>query len=172
MRVEGTGGSQEIFLAAGEGMVFLVVVGEPKRVQIVAQRPKSYLAALLHTGGHWLVLAPSGGSDHLTIDGMEVPALKILDDGSVLGAGGFELRLAERVEEVLVAGSPLIRQAKSCPYCLRPFAEGDPVIYCPTCGLAHHATCLRLGRKCGSFPFCGYTLPAEDGQEKAIRRTT
>lgn len=166
LRIEGTGGVREFFLPADKGMVFLVVAGEPRSVQILAQRPKNYLVALLRAGGHWLVLAPPGGSD-LTIDGVEVPGLRILDDESILGVGGFELRLAERVEEVLVADAPLIGQAKSCPYCQRSFAEKDSVIYCPTCGLAHHASCLRRGKRCGSSPFCGYLLPAEDSQENA-----
>ena len=164
-----SGESRNLPLPGGERPIFLVVGGEPKAIQITKEGPPHYLAALLHTGGHWLVLTPPGGAD-LTIDGLAFPAFKILDDGSVLETGGFQMRLTERIEEVLDGDASLIRQEKSCPWCQRPFTKEDFVIYCPTCGLAQHADCLRDGKKCGSYPFCGYTLPAEGLQEKASAR--
>ncbi len=171
LRIEGGKGGGEISLPRGGEAVYLVAGGAPGSLEAVAQRPKSYLAALLQAGGHWFVLAPPGG-DGLTVDGVEVPSLKILDDQSVLAVRGLELRLAERVEEVLATGAPLVLQGKICPWCQRPFAAGDSVIYCPTstCRLAHHADCLRRGKRCGSYPFCGYILPQE-GTEKGIARS-
>jgi Prokaryotic RING finger family 1 len=169
LRFEGGEGGREISLPVGEGPVFLVAAGKVEGIHIVTERPKTFLAALLHTGGHWLVLAPPGGRD-LAVDGVEVPWLKILDDQSVLAIGGLALRLTETTEETLGADAALIRQGKACPVCLTLFAPGDSVIYCPTCGLAHHAECLRRAKRCAGSPFDGYILPGEDGQEQAITR--
>jgi hypothetical protein len=166
LRVEGGEGSREITLPQGGEMVFLVAEGEPKSLQLAMQRPDRYLAAVLRAGRHWVVFVPAGGGD-VAIDGVPVPSLKILDDQSVLTVGGFALRLAERVEEVLTPDANVVRQKKACPWCQEPFAAKDLVIYCPTCGLAHHGTCLQRGKHCGSFPFCGYWVPQEERQEKA-----
>lgn len=169
LRIEGGGERQDLPLPATSAMVYLAGSRQSRRLQLVEERPERYLAALLHTGGHWLVLAPLHG-DGLAIDGVPVPSLKILDDQSVLTVAGFELRLAERVEEVLTADSRVLSQSKVCPWCQVPFAAKDSVIYCPTCGLAHHAKCLGEGGRCGSYPFCGYRVPAAAEPEAEMAR--
>lgn len=169
LRLENGAERRDIALPAAGDMAFVVAAGKGGLPELLKQRPERYLAALLHAARHWVVLVPPGDGD-VSIDGVPVPSLKILDDQSVLTVGGFTLRLAERVEEILAADAPLVRQAKSCPYCQQPFAANDVVIYCPTCGLAHHRTCLQLGKQCGSYPFCGYKLPKEEMAESAGAR--
>jgi ribosomal protein S27AE len=161
LRVEAGAENREIALPATGDLLFLMFNGQPRSLQITVERPARYLAALLFAGRHWLVLTPPGGAD-LAIDGVPVPAFKILDDKSVLSVGGVNLRMQERVEEVVTVDSAVVRQKKVCPVCGAAFAPGDHGIYCPTCSLAHHADCLERAGRCASYPFCGYTLAKEE----------
>src|SRR3954447_14003804 len=108
LKLEAGAESRDIALP-GEEMLFLSVDGQPKNLQLTTERPDRYLAALLYASRHWLVMTPPGGGE-VAIDGVPVPALKILDDTSLLSVGGFRLRLQERVEEVLTADAPVIAQ--------------------------------------------------------------
>jgi hypothetical protein len=161
LRVQRGAESWDMSLTAGREILFLIASAAPGGLHLVTQRPERYLAAFVHAGGHWVVLAPPTGAD-LTIDGVPVHSIKILDDQSALVANGCQLRLSESVEEVVGADSDVVRQQKKCPWCQQMFAVNASIIYCPTCGLAHHGKCLRDGRKCGSYPFCGYTVPSHE----------
>lgn len=46
----------------------------------------------------------------------------------------------------------------SCPLCNIPFASGDPIVACPSCGARHHVECWKNNRGC-SRPGCT-TKPA------------
>lgn len=165
LRVEEGANASEIALPEGGEMVFLAVNGNGPT--LAAQRSKDYLAALVRAGRHWIVLAAPHAE--VAIDGFPVPSMKILDDQSILRVGGVQMRLCEGGEEVLGPDSPLIQQRKACPWCQRSFKADDVVFHCPQCRLAQHVPCIRRGKKCGSFPFCGYRLPQVDAAGSATR---
>ena len=137
--------------------------------ELLAEAGDRWIAALVRSGRRWVVLVPLD-REEITLNGIPIVGLKIFEHGDSLGVEGVDLRLVELVIEELAEGDPLIRQGKACPVCRRDFEAGHRVLYCPSCGLAHHHgtgeghdDCWGFVGKCASSPYCGYEARPGEG---------
>ena len=139
-----TAQGQPVFLVARAG-----------RSELIREKPREFHATLLESGGRWIVLVRMGGR-RVSLNGIAVVAAKVLHHGDVLEVEGSKLLFSEETAETIAADSELLRKNRRCPRCKAFFKEGESVILCPRCRLAHHAApCWRVGG-CGSSPSCGY----------------
>ena len=145
---------------------FLVLADESQSLKLMSQSPNEYLAAIMMAGGRWVLMAPPGNNT-ISVNQAPVIALKILDHGDQVEVGGLQLRFIAEVTETLTADSTLIREGKACPWCQVSFEVGDQVVFCPRCGLGHHAQCWDESGKCGSYPFCGYIVHGGEGNRES-----
>lgn len=58
-------------------------------------------------------------------------------------------------------------RGKVCPYCKKPFAEGDEVIFCHFCGTPHHAACWHENEGCTTAGCAGVMAEAKQAAGKA-----
>lgn len=135
--------------------------GMPKLREVEAADAELVLA---RTERHWVLLLPPGMTS-VRIGRIPILGMKLLDHGDVLAMKGLQLAFQGERTELLSADAELIRQSRSCPVCREDFKEGDRVVYCPVCNLAHHYAdaeghedCWNYNGRCASRPFCGHIL--------------
>lgn len=95
----------------------------------------------------WLVPTNTAGQQECVlfaregvfVNGARPLAVAVLRRGDVIGGDGWEVYFTDEAPLRVVGFVPGTGSAGKCTRCHRPLEAGEPVVYCPTCGVPYMA---------------------------------